>query len=166
MLKGLNDPEFFHSGIRGLLSQFIEVDRAHIPAIEAALGANLQAVLVANSLMAENIIDILTRNRLGQALVLPEDLLRTFGEYQMLTPPEGGIAWAADTVQAKDTVRTMVHQLLANVLIVPDLGTALRLKKENPEIAFATLNGEFVSIEGAVSGGAAAEKSGRARRKS
>lgn len=160
VLKGLDDPEFFHGGIRGLLSQFIEVNREHIPAIEAALGANLQAVLVANSLMAENIIDILTRNQLGQALVLPEDLLRTNGEYQMLTPPEGGLAWAADTVQAKDSVRTMVHQLLANVLIVPDLGTALRLKKENPEIAFATLNGEFVSIEGAVSGGVAADKSG------
>jgi chromosome segregation protein len=160
VLKGLNDPEFFHNGIRGLLSQFIEVDREHIPAIEAALGANLQAVLVANSMLAENIIDVLTREKLGQALVLPEDLLRTSGEYQMLTPPEGGLAWAADTVQAKDTVRTMVHQLLANVLIVPDLGTALRLKKENPEIAFATLNGEFVSIEGAVSGGCAADNSG------
>ncbi len=160
VLKGLNDPDFFQSGIRGLLSQFIEVDREYIPAIEAALGANLQAVLVANSMMAENIIDVLTRNSLGKALVLPEDLLRTISEYQMLTPPEGGIAWAADIVQAKDTVRTMVHQLLANVLIVPDLGTALRLKKDNPEIAFATLNGEFVSIEGAVCGGTAADKAG------
>lgn len=160
VLKGLNNPEYFHAGIRGLLSQFIEVERDYIAAIEAALGANLQAVLVANSLLAENIIDVLKRDHLGQALVLPEDLLRTNGEYQMLTPPEGGVAWAADVVQAKDSVRTMVHQLLANVLIVPDLGTALRLKKENPEIAFATLNGEFVSIEGAVSGGAAADKSG------
>lgn len=157
VLKGLNDPEFFRGGIRGLLSQFIEVDREYIPAIEAALGANLQAVLVANSMLAENVIDVLTRNKLGTALVLPEDLLRTFGEYQMLTPPEGGLSWAADVVRAKDTVRTMVHQLLANVLIVPDLSTALRLKRENPEIAFATLGGEFVSIEGAVGGGCATD---------
>lgn len=160
VLKGLDNPEFFHSGIRGLLSSFIEVGREYIPAIEAALGANLQAVLVANSLMAENIIDVLTRQKLGQALVLPEDLLRTAGSYQMLTLPEGGLTWAADIVEAKDAVRTMVHQLLTNVLIVPDLGTALRLKQENPEIAFATLNGEFVSIEGTVCGGAAADKSG------
>ena len=160
VLKGLNDPEFFHHGIRGLLSQFIEVDREFIPAIEAALGANLQAVLVANSLMAENIIDVLTRNSLGKALVLPEDLLHTSTEYQMLTMPEGGVAWAADSVQAKDSVRTMVHQLLKNVLIVPDLGMALRLKKDNPEVAFATLNGEFVSFEGTVCGGTAADKSG------
>ncbi len=160
VLRGLNDPDFYLAGIRGLLSQFIEVDREHIPAIEAALGANLQAVLVANSLMAENIVDVLTRDRLGQALVLPEDLLRTFGDYQTLTPPEGGLAWAADTVRAKDTVRTMVHQLLANVLIVPDLSTALRLKRENPEIAFATLSGEFLNLEGVVSGGSGSESAG------
>lgn len=160
VLKGLNDPDFFQNGTRGLLSQCIEVDREYIPATEAALGANLQAVLVANSLLAENMVDVLTRQSLGKALVLPEDLLRTAGGYQMLVMPEGGLAWAADVVRAQDSVRPMVQQLLANVLIVADLGTALRLKKENPEIAFATLNGEFVSMEGAVSGGSAGENNG------
>jgi chromosome segregation protein len=160
VLRGLDNPEFFHNGTRGLLSQCIEVDREYIPATEAALGANLQAVLVANSLLAENIVDVLTRKSLGRALVLPEDLLRTAGGYQMLVMPDGGLAWAADVVRAQDSVRPMVQQLLANVLIVPDLGTALRLKQENPEIAFATLNGEFVSMEGTVSGGSAGENSG------
>ena len=160
VLKGLDNPDFFMSGIRGLLSQCIEVDREYIPATEAALGANLQSVLVANSLLAENIVDVLTRKSLGKALILPEDLLRTSGGYQMLVMPDGGLVWAADVVRAQDSVRPMVQQLLANVLIVENLGTALRLKKDNPEIAFATLNGEFVSMEGAVSGGSAGEHAG------
>ena len=160
VLAGLDDPERYQAGIRGLLSSFIDVDRQYIPAVEAALGANLQAVLVSSSLLAESIIDTLRQQQLGQALVLPEDLLRTTGEYQMLTPPEGGLAWAADVVNARDSVRPMVHQLLANVLIVPDLPTALQLKRENPEIAFATLAGEFVSIEGVVSGGTEANRAG------
>ena len=160
VLKGLNDPDFFQNGTRGLLSQSIELDREYIPAIEAALGANLQAVLVANSLLAENMVDVLTRQSLGKALVLPEDLLRTAGGYQMLVMPEDGLAWAADVVRAQDSVRPLVQQLLANVLIVSELSTALRLKKENPEIAFATLNGEFVSMEGTVSGGSTGEHSG------
>ncbi len=160
VLKGLDNPDFFQNGTRGLLSQSIEVDREYIPAIEAALGANLQAVLVANSLLAENMVDVLTRRSLGKALVLPEDLLRTSGGYQMLVMPEGGLAWAADVVRARDSVRPMVQQLLANVLVVSDLSTALRLKRENPEIAFATLNGEFVSMEGTVCGGSAGESTG------
>lgn len=160
VLAGLNQPDHFKAGVRGLLSSFIEVERQYIPAVEAALGENLQAVLVSDSLLAESIIETLRRDQLGQALVLPEDLLRTTGEYQMLTPPEGGLAWAADVVSARESVRPMVHQLLANVLIVPDVATALRLKRENPEIVFATLYGEFISIEGVVSGGTEADRAG------
>jgi chromosome segregation protein len=160
VLAGLNQPDHFKAGVRGLLSSFIEVERQYIPAVEAALGENLQAVLVSDSLLAESIIETLRRDQLGQALVLPEDLLRTTGEYQMLTPPEGGLAWAADVVSARESVRPMVHQLLANVLIVPDVATALRLKRENPEIVFATLHGEFISIEGVVSGGTEADRAG------
>ena len=160
VLAGLNQPDHFKAGVRGLLSSFIEVERQYIPAVEAALGENLQAVLVSDSLLAESIIETLRRDQLGQALVLPEDLLRTTGEYQMLTPPVGGLAWAADVVSARESVRPMVHQLLANVLIVPDVATALRLKRENPEIVFATLHGEFISIEGVVSGGTEADRAG------
>ncbi len=160
VLKGLDDPTHFQAGVRGLLSNYITVAPQYIPAIEAALGSNLQAVLVENALYAEDIINVLTTEKMGRALILPEDLLSKSGQYQMLTPPSGSLSWAADVVQADDKLRTMVHQLLANVLIVPDLHTALSLKKENPEIAFATLSGEFVSMEGAVSGGIAAERSG------
>ena len=160
VLKGLNNPEFFKGGTRGLLSGFLEVERDFIPALEAALGTSLHAVLVANTILAEGIIDVLTRNQLGEAVILPEDLLRQTSETQMLTLPDGAVTWALDKVKVRDSVRPLVHQLLANVLIVPDLATAVRLKRDHPEVAFATMSGEFISSEGAMRGGVSKDKAG------
>ncbi|MDB6071993.1 MAG: chromosome segregation protein [Verrucomicrobiales bacterium] len=160
VLKGLTNPEFFKSGTRGLLSGFLEVEREFIPAVEASLGTSLHAVLVANTILAENIIDVLTQNQLGEAVILPEDLLRQTSETQMLTLPDGAVTWALDKVKVRDSVRPLVHQLLANVLIVPDLATAVRLKRDHPEVAFATLSGEFISSEGAMRGGVSKDKAG------
>ena len=160
VLKGLNNPEFFKGGTRGLLSGFLEVEREFIPAMEAALGTSLHAVLVANTILAEAIIDVLTKNQLGEAVILPEDLLRQTSETQMLTLPDGAVTWALDKVKVRDSVRPLVHQLLANVLIVPDLATAVRLKRDHPEVAFATLSGEFISSEGAMRGGVSKDKAG------
>ena len=160
VLKGLNRPEFFKGGTRGLLSGFLEVEREFIPAVEASLGTSLHAVLVANTILAEGIIDVLTKNQLGEAVILPEDLLRQTSETQMLTLPEGAVTWALDKVKVRDSVRPLVHQLLANVLIVPDLATAVRLKRDHPEVAFATMSGEFISSEGAMRGGVSKDKAG------
>lgn len=160
VLRGLDNPEFYRGGTRGLLSSLLEVDDESIPAVEAALGGSLQAVIVANSVLAEGIIGALAAQKLGRAVVLPEDLLRTPDDLQMLTMPEDGIAWTLDRVKTQPSVEPLIRRLLGNVLIVGDLATALRLKRENPSLAFATLNGEFVSAEGAVHGGAASEKQG------
>jgi chromosome segregation protein len=160
VLKGLNNPDFFKGGTRGLLSGFLDVEREFIPAVEASLGTSLHAVLVANTILAESIIDVLTKNQLGEAVVLPEDLLRQTSETQMLTLPEGAVTWALDKVKVRDSVRPLVHQLLANVLIVPDLATAVRLKRDHPEVAFATMAGEFISSEGAMRGGVSKDKAG------
>ncbi|MES2709318.1 MAG: chromosome segregation protein SMC [Verrucomicrobiota bacterium] len=160
VLKGLDNPEFFKNGTRGLLSGFLEVERGFIPAVEAALGTSLHAVLVADTLLAESMIGILTRDQLGEVVVLPEDLLRQTSETQMLTLPDGAVTWALDRVRVRDSVRPLVHQLLANVLIVPDLATAVRLKREHPEVAFATMAGEFISSEGAMRGGVSKDKAG------
>ena len=52
----------------------------------------------------------------------------------------------------------VIDHLLGNVLIVPDLETALRLRETLPEIAFATLDGEFVSAQGIIRGGRSTEE--------
>src|SRR5262249_60835666 len=73
VLKGLDDPNRFRDSIVGSLVAQIDVDPKFIPAIEAALGRNLHAVIVKDAQRADEIISRLTKKKLGQsALFAPQ----------------------------------------------------------------------------------------------
>ncbi|MGI8604165.1 MAG: chromosome segregation protein SMC [Verrucomicrobiales bacterium] len=158
VLTGLSDPQFYSSSIRGLLSTYLEVEPEYVRAIEAALGQHLQTVLVADPAMAEAMVDALTRDRLGEAVLLPESFIPRELPRQVLSLPCGSCAWASDHVRVRSPAGPVIDHLLGNVLIVPDLGTALKLRQSHPELAFATLNGEFVSAQGIIRGGRSTEE--------
>ena len=153
VLQGLDDPDYYKQGVRGLLGSFVEVDDSCVRAVEAALGSLLQTVIVADTSMAEAIIDTLAEKELGSVSLLSEEFITLRGEGQMMTVPEGAIAWALDRTKVHDSVRGLMENLLGSVLIVEDLATALRLKSEMGHVAFATPRGEFVSTDGVISGG-------------
>jgi chromosome segregation protein len=158
VLKGLDNPEVFSVGVRGILSSSIEVDPEYISAIESALRDHLQAVLLTDSELAAQILDRLSNKQLGKAALLPNDFatMRCAQDRQLL--PEGGVAWAVDKVRAKPGAQNIIDQLLCNVLIVEDLHTALRVKRQHGDLAIATLKGEFIAIDGVIYGGASKEE--------
>ncbi|MFT5854620.1 MAG: chromosome segregation protein, partial [Verrucomicrobiales bacterium] len=157
VIKGLDNPEFFHPGVRGLLSSFIEVDAEFIPAIETALGRHLQTILVTDSNMAESMIATLTAAKLGEASIVPEQFIPATGDSQMMTVPEGAVAWALDRVRVAERVKPLIENLLSKVLIVRDLSAALKARDEFRGYSFATLDGAFVSPEGVIKGGSVSE---------
>ncbi|MEO0018998.1 MAG: chromosome segregation protein [Verrucomicrobiota bacterium] len=159
VLAGLDQPEHFKPAIHGVIATFIEATTTCARAIEAALGSNLQAVLVQNEDIAESIIQRLTERKLGLAAVLPESFIGHASASQMEALPEGAIAWALDRVKSDKRVAAVISRLLEKVLIVPDLATALALRPNLPGVTFATLSGEVLACEGILSGGMAAEGS-------
>lgn len=158
VLKGLDRPEIYSVGVRGILAASIEVEPQFIAAIESALRDHLQAVLLTDSELASQILDRLSDQKLGKAALLPQDFatMRAVPDRQLV--PEGGIAWAVDKVRAKPGVQELTDRLLNNVLIVADLHTALSLKRQLRDIAIATLAGEFIAADGVIHGGAAKEE--------
>ena len=158
VLKGLDSPEIYSVGVRGILAASIEVEPQFIAAIESALRDHLQAVLLTDSELASQILDRLSGQKLGKAALLPQDFatMRAVPDRQLV--PEGGIAWAVDKVRAKPGVQELTDRLLNNVLIVADLHTALRLKRQLRDIAIATLAGEFIAADGVIHGGATKEE--------
>jgi chromosome segregation protein len=158
VLSGLDNPEVYSTGVRGLLASSIEVDPDFIPAIEAALKDHLQAVLLTESELAAQIIDRLTDHKMGRASLVPHDFcnLRNAADRELM--PAGAIAWATDKVRVKTGVQSLIDHLLHNVVIVDDLHTALRLKREMPHLAIATMRGEFISTDGIINGGASKEE--------
>ncbi|MBL9117750.1 MAG: chromosome segregation protein SMC [Verrucomicrobiaceae bacterium] len=154
VLKGLDNPGVYGTGVRGILASSIEVEADFIAAVEAALREHLQAVLMTDSDLATQVIERLGNQRLGKAALVSQDLieLRPTGDRQFL--PQGALAWAADKVRAKEGAASVIDHLLGNVAISPDLQTALRIKKERPDLAVVTLQGEFISTAGVIFGGA------------
>src|SRR5690606_38901264 len=115
VLKGLDNPEVYSTGVRGLLASSIEVEPQFIAAIEAALRDHLQAVLLTNSELASQILDRLSGQQLGKAALLPQDFvtLRALPDRQLV--PGGAIAWAVDKVRAKPGAQEITDRLLSNV---------------------------------------------------
>lgn len=156
ILRGLDRPEFFQAGIAGTLASLIEVTPAEIPAVEAALGAAGRSIVFKDTGVAEEALRTLREAAQGKASVLAGDLL------PVLHPqggglPEGALGWAADAVRAAGSVSSLVARLLEGVAIVPDLSTALQLKRRHPDLAFATRDGEYVAHDGVIQGGATGE---------
>jgi len=157
VLGGLGDPERFSPGIHGPLAGLIEVDNECARAVEAALGAHLQAVLVENGKFAGEVLEMLAERKSGEAELLPSDYVGPASDRQLLTVPDGAVAWAMDRVKADKRVLPVVERLLENVLIVPDLATAMRMRPEHGGVSFATVSGEWLGAEGIVRGGAAGQ---------
>lgn len=160
ILRGLDRPDFFNAGILGTVASLVDVPTEDIPAIEAALGAASRSVIFKDADIAEAALKALKAAAEGRAAVLTSDWLQR--EPENLQLPEGTLGWAISFINASEPVSAIVKGLLKGVVIVENLETAFRLKREYPTLAFATRAGEFISREGVAHGGADGEVSASA----
>ena len=158
VLGGLDEPERIKAGLNGILASAIEVEPQFVSAIEAALSDHLQAVLLTDSVLGDEIIRKLTEQRLGKAALFAPDLLPAHHGSERQFMPTGGIAWAADKVKSKPEINALMEHLLRDVLIVSDLTTAIKLKPQHTNLCFVTLKGEMLSAHGVIHGGASKEE--------
>jgi chromosome segregation protein len=153
LLKGADDLKEFRSTVAGSLVAQLDVDPKFVGAIEAALGRNLHAIVVQDDRLAREILHRLNKKKLGQAaLLIPQLGSPPVGHVTAMLPQEA-IAWAAEKVVAPMTLEPLVRKLLLGVAIFDHLEEAWTAKKTHPELACATLAGEFISAEGIVFGG-------------
>ena len=161
VLRGLDNPDFFKPAVQGALASFIEVEARFIPAVEAALGANLQAIVFKDPSVAEAAVATLGGKKLGRAAIVPRDWLgATPASFDAL--PEGALAWAADCVKVSDPAGELARQLLAGVAVVERIDTAFALKAQHRALGFVTLDGDFISRDGIVHGGRTGDTSSSA----
>ena len=152
VLKGLDNPSRIQPALAGALASNLDVDPEYIAAIEAALGQNVQAIVLQDADLAPEIIATLKERKLGlAALAIPK-----FSSSSARTDaalPRSALAWAIEKVKAPDSLSSLVTRLLHNVAIFRSLDEALAFKKKGTDLAAATLSGEFVSPDGVVFGG-------------
>ncbi|MGB8169175.1 MAG: chromosome segregation protein SMC, partial [Chthoniobacteraceae bacterium] len=157
VLKGLDNPEFFKPSVLGALAQFIEVDPEYVVAVEAALGANLQAIVMKDTMIAESIIKTLSAKKLGKASLALRELDKHFEHSsEQLTLPDGAVDWLINKIKPQPEVQRLVERLVNHTVLVPDLETALRIFPQRSS-GVVTMTGDVLTRDGILYGGATGE---------
>ncbi len=160
ILKGLDEPERFRPRILGSLAKFVEVPAELVAAVEAALGAHLQAVLLRDPSALDEVAQKLSDGGFGRGAVSLESLATSPDEPGPADPlPEGAIAWLLDRLTIQPEASALLSRLLALVALAADLPAALAMKQRaSSGLAVVTMKGEFVSAAGVVFAGSAGDQ--------
>ncbi len=139
-------------GVIGVVAELIHVPPVYERAIEEALGASVQDVVVERWSDAEHAITYLKKQRGGRATFLPLDTLRPPRRIGIPKAP-GVIGLAADLVRSDPRLRPVVELLLNRTLVVENLRVARRVLGQAGGMRIVTLDGELVRPSGRVTGG-------------
>ncbi|MDI6808125.1 MAG: chromosome segregation protein SMC [Candidatus Eisenbacteria bacterium] len=147
-----------HPGLVGVVANLIEVEHGLLDALEAALGNSLQYVVTQTAGDAFSCMDWLSSKKAGKVTFLP---LQTLRNVQKKNPPDwilrepGVLGAAVEKVRAGSELQGVLNFLLNGVLIVENRQTATRIAdaEGSEDIRLVTLDGEFISAKGHISGG-------------
>ncbi|HSP19729.1 MAG TPA: chromosome segregation protein SMC, partial [Myxococcaceae bacterium] len=140
-------------GIFGLVADVLGTSPRFERAIEAALGARLQNVLVQSRSVGLELSRYLASVAEGRSSFLP------LPELAVAPPPPvpeglaGVLGRAMDEVRAEPEFRPVVELLLGNVLLVDDLEAAARVRDVAPGFTAVSLAGEVLAADGTLTGG-------------
>ena len=143
-------------GVIGPVGDLLSTDKAYEQAIEAALGGNINNVVVNQAEAAKSAIAFLKQHRAGRVTFLPLDTIRSSSHddsHQVHGQP-GVIGKAINYVQCDAQILPAIEYLLYNTIIVETIDDAIRIARAERRFPrLVTLDGEVVSSAGAVTGG-------------
>ena len=152
--------------ILGPVSMLIATDDKYSVAIEIALGAAMQNVVVENEESAKAAIAYLKRGNLGRATFLPLTAMRARGGQRDLSREEGFLGWAQDLIRCDRKYETMVSSLVGGTAVCDHIDSAIRLAKQYKySFRIVTLDGQLITSSGAMTGGSLNKNTGMLSRK-
>lgn len=151
------------AGIVGAVLELIRVPKELETAIEITLGPALQHVVVLDEEAGRAAISYLKKHQLGRATFLPLSVMKsrrlTPEEERLLHGDAGIVGIAADLIQYEPRYRSIMENLLGNVVIVNDLLKANEIARRlNYRYRIVTLEGEVVNPGGSMTGGSLKQK--------
>ena len=149
-------------GVHGTLSQLITVDNENSTAIEIALGAAMQNVVVSTESDAKRAINYLKQNNVGRATFLPISAIKPrYMEEKDLDDNFGFVDVASNLVDCDEQYRDIVENLLGRVMVVEDIDCAIAISKRyKNRYKIVTLDGQVMNPGGSMSGGSKGKGSG------
>lgn len=150
------------SGINGTLAQLISVDNDYSTAVEVALGAAMQNIVVDNEADAKRTINYLKQNNQGRATFLPVSAIKPrYIDEKNLDDNFGFVDIAANLVDCDAKYKNIVSNLLGRVMIVEDIDCAIGISKRyNNKYKIVTLDGQVMNPGGSMTGGSRSRGAG------
>lgn len=147
------------SGIVGAVVELIEVPEKYTLAIETALGASAQHIIVENEKDARQGITFLKKQRSGRGTFLPLTTIkpRSLGahHYQAIKDVDGFLGIASELVSFSENVAPVMQNLLGAIVIARDLDSANLLARQlRYQVRIVSLDGDVMNAGGSMTGGA------------
>lgn len=149
-------------GIYGPVSQLITVKDKYSAAIETALGAAVQNIVVDNETDAKRAMGFLKEHRAGRATFLPITAIkgRVLSE-QGLDDQYGFVSIASDLVSYDNKYSEIIRWLLGRTAVAEDIDSAISIaKKYSHRFRIVTLDGQVINAGGSMTGGSRVQNAG------
>ena len=150
-------------GIIGPVSAILKVEPGCEVAVETALGAALQNIVVENEAAAKAAIALLRSDNAGRATFLPLDTVQPGVFRGRLS---GTARLASSLVQADARYDNIVSNLLGRIIVVEDINEASRVARDNGfRGRVVTMDGQVINAGGSFTGGSVQRSAGLFTRK-
>ena len=156
--------------IYGPLSKVISVGDEHVIAIETALAANLQHIVVEDEETAKAAMYALKRAEVGRATFFPITSMRPQSathEMEEARGYQGFISFADELVSCEDKFKDVVSSLLGRTVVFDNIENATEMAKAlRYRVQVVTLDGQQIRVGGSFTGGSVKSSGGMLSRAS
>ncbi len=154
-------------GIHGTVSELLRTDEDVALAIETALGAAIQNVVVDTQNDGKRAIEFLQRRNAGRATFLPIDAIRGGRLEHIPGEDEGCLGLAVDLIEFDGRYKQVFENLLGCTLVAETLTDAIAISRRNGgRVRIVTLDGQVMNAGGSMTGGSAGKNAGILSRRS
>ena len=148
-------------GVRGPVANLIKTGDRYALAIETALGAAAQNIVVETQSCGAQAIELLRRRDTGRATFLPLDTIRPMHLNSVPDQEPGYVGVADALVTCAAAYRDIVSNLLGRTVVAETMKDAIAISRRyDHRYRIVTLDGQLVNAGGSLTGGSAAKGSG------
>lgn len=150
------------SGVYGPVSRLIKVPHEYAVAVETALSAAMQNIVVDTEETAKKAILLLKKNNVGRATFLPVSTIKGSELQERNLESEVGVLGLASRLcTCESTYKDILRSLLGRIVIVDTIDNAVILaKKFSHRFRIVTLDGQVLNAGGSLTGGALSKNAG------
>ena len=142
-------------GIHGPVANLMTVDKRYAVAVEIALGAKMQDIVVDREEDAKAAINLLKQRDSGRATFQPLTAIRGSEIRENgLDSEYGFVGVASSLVHYDEKYRAVFHSMLGNTVVVDDLDCGISMaRKYQNRFRIVTLDGQVINRGGSMTGG-------------